>query len=133
MTKFVDAPGLLDPDVKSYGEFEELANAFLCAPNGIHAIGIVIKIGNISSKDVRVLENFLAFIKIIPYVFVIFSNAYLLSLLYEEHQHKLESLLNTNDTLKALQKLLTNINNRYMILESVLNKKESYYKLRKFS
>ena len=46
LTKFVDAPGLLDPDVKSDDEFEELAKAILSVPNGIHAIGIVINIGH---------------------------------------------------------------------------------------
>ena len=127
LTKFVDTPWLMDPDVKSDDEFEEVANALFSIPNGIHALGVVIKIGNISSKDVRILENCLAFIEIIPYVFVIFSNAYLLSSAYEEQQRKLNILLNTNDTLKSLQKLLTNIDNRYIILESVLNKEESYY------
>ena len=127
LTKFVDAPWLMDPDIKSDDEFGELANALFSIPNGIHALGVVIKIGNISSKDVRILENCLALIEIIPYVFVIFSNAYFLSSAYEEQQCKLNILLNTNDTLKSLQKLLTNIDNRYMILESVLNKEESYY------
>ena len=124
---FVDTPGLMDPDVKSDDEFEELANALLSIPSGIHALGIVINIKNISSKDVRMLENCLALIEIIPYVFVIFSNAYSLSSAYEEQQHELNILLNTNDTHKSLQKLLMNIDNRYMILESVLNKEESYY------
>jgi len=130
LTKFVDTPWLMDPDVKSDDEFEELANTILSVPNGIHALGIVINIGNISSKDVRMLENYLALIDIIPYVFVIFSNAYLLSSAYEEQQHILNILLNTNDTLKSLQKLLMNIDNRYMILESVLNKEESYHNIK---
>ena len=70
------------------------------------------------------LENLLAYNDIIPYAFVIFSNAYVLSSSHEEQQHKLNILLNTN---KSLHKLLTNINNRYIILESVLNKEEGYY------
>ena len=127
LTKFVATPQLLDPDVESDNEFEKIANSVLSASNGIHAMGIVINIGNISSKDVKMLESLLAYVDIIPYVFVIFSNAYLLSSTYEEHQHKLKILLNSDDTLKILLKLLININNRYIILESVLNKEEGYY------
>ena len=127
LIKFVDTPGILDPDVKSDDEFEELASSTLSVSNGIHAIGIVIKIGNISSKDVKMLENLLEYIDIIPYAFVIFSNAYVLSSSHEEQQHKLNILLKTNNSLKSLHKLLTNINNRYIILESVLNKEEGYY------
>ena len=127
LTKFVDTPGLLDPDVKSDDEIKELANAILCVPNGIHGIGFVINIGNISSKVVKVLENLLAYVDMVPYVFVIFSNAYLLSSPYEKQLLKLKILLKSNDTLKILHKLLENIDNRYIILESVLNEEEGYY------
>ena len=117
----------MDPDVKSDDEIKELANAILCVPNGIHGIGFVIDIGNISSKVVKVLENLLAYVDMVPYVFVIFSNAYLLSSTYEKQLLKLKILLKSNDTLKILHKLLENIDNRYIILESVLNEEEGYY------
>ena len=79
LTKFVDTPGFTNPDVESDYESREFAHAILTLPNGVHAIGIVIKIGNISSKDERMLEKCLKFVDIVPYLFVIFSNAHLLS------------------------------------------------------
>ena len=128
LTKFVDTPGLLDPAVKTEAEFEKLSKAILAVPNGIHALGVVIKIGNrITTEDVRILEQLLDFIELIPYTFVIFSNAYVLGSPAhgEQQQHNFEILLNNAPAI--LHKLLETINHRYIILESVLIKEQDYY------
>ena len=125
LTKLVDTPGLLDPSVKTDYEFERLAKAILAVPNGIHALGVVIKIGNrITVADVRIFEQLLEFIELVPYTFVIFSNAYMLGRVHDE-QHNLEIWL--NDSPEIQHKLLESIGHRYIILESVLNKEQDYY------
>ena len=126
LTKLVDTPGLLDPSVSTDYEFEGLAKAILAVPNGIHAFGVVIKIGNrITAEDVRILEQLLEFIKLVPYTFVIFSNACLLGRGHDEQQHNLKIML--NDSPEILHKLLESIGHCYIILESVLNKEQGYY------
>ena len=126
LTKLVDTPGLLDPSVHTDYEYEKIAKAVLAVPNGIHALGVVIKIGNrITTEDVRILEKLLEFIELVPYTFVIFSNAYMLGRAHDEQQHNLKILL--NDSPEILHKLLESIGHRYIILESVLNKEQGYY------
>ena len=127
LTKLVDTPGLLDPSVISTDyEFDRLAKAILAVPNGIHALGVVIKIGNrMTVLDVRILEQLLKYIELVPYTFVIFSNACMLGRAHDEQQHNLKILL--KDSPEILHKLLESISHRYIVLESVLNKEQGYY------
>ena len=130
LTKFVDTPGLLDPNYINISDFEyeRLAKAILAVPNGIHALGVVIKIGDrTTSTDAKIYENLLAFIELTPYVFVIFSNANKLGKTHEEQHHNFQIMLSDVKTPKILHKLLEKTNNRYMILESLLNNEGDYY------
>ena len=127
LIKIVDTPGLLDPYyARSDHELEEFAELILTIPNGIHAIGLVIKIGNrVNAADVQMIEQILGLIDLIPYTFVIFSNAHLLGETHKEHQDKLKNLL--KECPEILHTLLQNINDRYIILESLLIKGDDYY------
>ena len=125
LTKFVDTVGLLDSDCKTEPEFERLSKAILAVPNGIHAFGVVIKIGDrINAVEEQILEQLLHIIELLPYTFVIFSNVYALGS-HVEQQEGFEILL--NESPPVLPKLLEIINHRYIILESVLNKEQDYY------
>ena len=128
LTKFVDTAGLLDPYDNSKIEFRRIAEAILDVPNGIHALGIVIKIGDrLSAKEVKAIAQILLFVELIPFTFVIFSNANSLNAkTAEDQQHVLKSMINRAH--KILPELLKKIENRYIILESVLlNEDEGYY------
>ena len=123
LIQFIDTPGLLDePD----GAQTDLAKSIIATANGIHALGIVIKIGNrVTSRDTKLYENILAVTELTPYVFLIFSHAYHLGVTHEEQQHNFKEI-----DCKILHKLLKNTENRYIILESVLNKEKGYYDLK---
>ena len=125
-TKFVDTPGLLDTSLTTDKQFEKVAQAILAVPNGVHALGVVINLGNrLTGPDVEILEQLLVFIELVPYTFVIFSNAYLLGRLHDEQQNNFEIILNKSPAI--LHQLLENISQRYIILESVINKDQDYY------
>ena len=125
-TKFVDTPGLLDTSIITDVQFKRLAQAILAVPNGIHALGIVINLTNrINATDLVIFERLLDFIELVPYTFVIFSNAYVLGCLHDEQQRNLEIML--NDSPAILHQLLEAIDQRYIILESVINEDQDYY------
>ena len=126
LIKFIDIPVLLD--WHDGFKIHKLAEAIIAVPNGIHALGVVINIGaRVTSSDAKLYEDILAFTGLLPYVFFIFSHAYCLGVTHEEQQHNFETSVNDH---KILQKLLKDTENRYIVLESVLNKENEYYDLK---
>ena len=124
LTKLVDTPGILSGFDYT---FERFAKNILAVPNGIHALGFVITLEkHLTAECVQILEQLLNFFELVPYTFVIFSNANLLGRAHDKQQRNFEILL-LNKTLEFLRKLLENIGHRYIILESVLNKEQDYY------
>lgn len=126
----IDTPGFLDPSsLTKLEEFKGFAKAIVDMPDGIHAVGLVINIANrVTEGDAKLLEMLLAAEDMIPYAFLIFTHAKALAETEEEQKQLLDSVLkDKNECPEVLQRLLSQINNRYILLESMNYMGEGYF------
>ena len=130
LVKLIDTPGFMDPQsLSNIDEFKGLAKAILDMPIGINAVGIVINIRNrISSEDAKLLEMFLLMEDMISYTFLIFTHAKVLGTTENDQKALIESILRSAaECPEILKRVLSSINNRYMLLESVEVMEKEYY------
>ena len=126
----IDTPGFLDPtSLNTVEEFKGLAKAIIDMPNGVNAVGLFINLRNrIIVPDVKLLEMLVAMEEMLPHVFLVFTHAIVLGKNEEEQQQKIEETLKDKKKCpEILQSVLSKIDNRYMLLESVDIKGEGYY------
>lgn len=129
--QIIEAPGFLNPcSLSSTGEFDQLARAIIDMPNGVHAVGLVINIASrITKEDAKLLETLLTMEEMIPYVFIIFTHAIVLGTSDKEQQETFKKMVNDSKSCpEILQNLLKNINNQYMLLESVEPMEQEYHR-----
>ena len=126
----IDTPGFLDPSsLNTVEEFKGLAKAIVDMPNGVNAVGLLINIKNrVTSPDAELLEMLLATKEMLPYAFLVFTHAIVLGKTEKQQQQKLEETLkDKNECPESLFSVLSKIDNRYILLESVNMKGEGYY------
>ena len=125
--KIIYARGFLDSTCTE--ESKELAEAIKAMPDGVDAVGFVINLQNgIKNGDIKLLETLLTLKKMIPHTFIIFTHAKVLGKTEKEQEQKIkETLSNADECPDILHKALSNINNRFMLLESVEPMGEDYH------
>lgn len=125
--KIVDTPGLLDPQETTEDELEELANAILEVPNGIHALCLMIDVTKrIHKPDLKMLEQLLIFKELTPYAFVVFTHTKVLGSTDSEQKNELNRMLNDSCP-EILTKVIQKSSGKYMVLESVDKMEQGYH------
>ena len=126
----IDTPGFLDPSfLDTKKEFLELAQAIVDMPKGVNAVGLLINIEDrVKRDDANLLKKLLTMEKMLPYVFLCFTHAKVLGENETQQRQKIEGTLkDKNNCPESLFNVLNEIDNRYILLESVAIMGEGYY------
>ena len=132
--QIIDTPGFMDAVNPEIVDCTEIAQAFMLARNGVHALALVVdstkRCDQAVSMALEVVVS--AFHKALPYIFVIFTQAAELGEKESTQKIALEKLLAEPTCPKQLTLFLKAINNRYMLLESrKFNKNSSYCEVKR--
>ena len=128
--KIIDTPGFLNTHSQTYTEeVKLLAETIVDNPNGVNAIGLVINIeSRMTKEDITLLEKFLLMKNLLPYTFLIFTHAKAFGNTIIQQATKFEELLqDTINCPKILPHLINELDNRFMMLESIKPVEEQYF------
>ena len=108
---------------------DEVGEALFLARKGVNAVGLAISAGTRYTKSNTTVINELSDLSsnLWPYTFVVFTNVDSLGNTEEECQKKLKMNLAEDRCPASLSKLLKNLNNRYILVDST-NKTQEYHR-----
>ena len=128
--KVFETPGFLDPCALSHAsEFKRLAKTIIDIPNGINAVALVISINHrITKEDTNLFEKLISMEEMLPYTFLILTHAKALGNTDKEQKEAIEKIIYSKENCPdILRTVLKNINNRFMLLESIESMEPEYH------
>ena len=126
--RIIDTVGFCDTRVPVEQEIVELSKAIVFAREGINAIAFVIRLDDrFSNNQASVLREWQQLSDLWDYVFVVFSHAQALGS-SEDQQRRIHEFLDNGRCPQELKQLMDNVNDRFVLVESVADQSEEYYK-----
>ena len=118
--RIVDSPGFCDDHVTEEEHMKELGNGVMLAREGVHAIGLVLKVDNrFTGAEATVLKEMENFGELWPYIFVLFTKAKSQGDDDGTQRHQIRQYLQRSRCPNSLKLLMSRVNNRFIMLESV--------------
>ena len=129
--RIVDSPGFCDDHVTEEEHMKELGNGVMLAREGVHAIGLVLKVDNrFTGAEATVLKEMENFGELWPYIFVLFTKAKSQGDDDGTQRHQIRQYLQHSRCPNSLKLLMSRVNNRFIMLESVDHMGDSYYEIK---
>lgn len=129
----IDSPGFADTTISDKDRMQQLGKALLLARNGVHAILVCVNGEGRFSKDDECLLNEMKKLEINEplsiwsYTFVLFTHGRSMGKTDIQANEKLRSWRNDSKCPPLFTELLHKVQNRYMIVESLMDERKDYH------
>ena len=129
--RLIDTPGFCDDYETEEQHMDEVGEALFLARKGVNAVGLAISAGTRYTKNnTKVIDEISDISNSLwPYTFIVFTHADSLGDTEEERQEMLKKNLSAERCPAPLLKLLKNLDNRYILVDSS-DKTEEYHHLK---
>ena len=128
--KIIDTPGFFDGFKSTEENFKELSRALTFAKDGFHAVALVMNFNRFIVTHTEALNQILNFKGIKPYLFVLLTHTENEGITKEATDKYIRECLLSPKCPQGLKNLMHEVENRVIMLESVLPLDQNYQKLK---
>ena len=129
--RIIDSPGFCDDHVTDEEHMKELGHGVMLAREGVHAIGLVLRADNrFTGAEATMLKEMENFGELWPYIFILFTRAKSLGADDGTQRYQIKEFLRNPRCPDSLKMLMSRVNNRYIMLESVDPMGDSYHQIK---